>query len=103
METSVRDQITGVVYAAIDDLNEGLPDGERVAKAPDVILLGESGRLDSLGFVNLVVAIEQKLQERLSASVGLAESLMQDDVQGLPATVHDMVEHIELLMEKQAG
>jgi acyl carrier protein len=46
-------------------------DGEHVAA--DTPLFGETGLLDSLGLVSLVVAVEQALQDELGLDVGLAD------------------------------
>jgi acyl carrier protein len=60
-----------MVYAAIDEVN-AQANGEAVlAKVPDARLLGGEQGVDSLTFVNLIVALEEQIQNRLGKSVVL--------------------------------
>ncbi len=38
----------------------------------DAILFGKSGKLDSLGLVNLIITIEQKIEEKLGTTTTVA-------------------------------
>ncbi len=71
---ATQDCIERVVYRAIDDVNRQLPPDAQLPKVRGTVLLGENGRLDSLGVVNLIVATEQRLEEE----TGLAVSLVTD-------------------------
>ncbi len=100
---SAKQRVQHVLYAAIDELNESLPVEGRVAKSPATVLFGEASALDSLALVNLIVSIEQKLLETFAASLGLAESLMQDPHGGLPETVDGLSDHILAHTENQVA
>jgi acyl carrier protein len=50
-----------------------LPEEKQLAKEPDTVLLSKSGKIDSLGLVRLIVAIEQKIEECLSRAIMLAD------------------------------
>ena len=65
--------ITEIIFEAIDELNRLLPKERRLAKSPECALSGDNGGLDSLGLINLIVATEQKVQERLGRSITLAD------------------------------
>lgn len=67
----MRDDILGLVYAAIDEVNEQSLDGVRLEKRPDARLLGGSGGVDSLTFVNLIIAVEEQIEKVFRASVVL--------------------------------
>lgn len=60
MECSER--ITDLIYHAIEEANRATPPEQALEKSPDTILVGESGRLDSLGFVNLIAILEENIQ-----------------------------------------
>jgi acyl carrier protein len=60
-----------LVYAAIDEVNAESADGVRLEKDPGVRLLGGEGGVDSLTFVNLVVAVEEQVQRRFRKLVVL--------------------------------
>ena len=43
------------------------------------LLLGQGGRLDSMGFVNLIVALEEELKAKLGIEASMADELMATD------------------------
>jgi acyl carrier protein len=61
------------VYSAIDEVNAQSAGEALIAKTPDARLLGGERGLDSLTFVNLVVAIEEQIQNELGKSVVLVD------------------------------
>lgn len=64
-------QVRELVFAAIDELNE-----QRDAPLPkddDTVLFGRDAQLDSLGLVNLVVAIEEQVADAFDVSLSLAD------------------------------
>lgn len=52
---------------------EGVLDLEGVDAAADTPLFGDSGLLDSVGLVSLVIAVEEALDDELGLRVGLAD------------------------------
>lgn len=63
MIIGVKEKVIKVIYSAIDELNQQLPKEQRLEKSPDTILLVGNGKLDSLAFINLIIAVEQKVEE----------------------------------------
>lgn len=59
------------VYAAIDTVNNQSDEGSPIPKAPETVLLGDDSAVDSLLFVNLVVAIEEAILDETGVSVTL--------------------------------
>lgn len=59
--TTVRSQLQDAVFGALDEVNQHRGAAQRLAKAPDTVLSGDAQALDSLGLVNFVVALEQRL------------------------------------------
>lgn len=90
------------LYAAVDEVNQQLRKAQRIDKSPGTLLTGEGGLLDSLGMLNLLVAIERRLEQQLGVSVTLAdeESLSQD-----PSpfrSLSSLAEHIQrVVLRKQ--
>ena len=94
-------QITEIIFAAIDEINRMLPQERRLRKSEDTVLSGDSGGLDSLGLINLIVATEQKIQETFNISVALAdEKAMTQDVNPFSnvGTISDYI--AKILQEK---
>ena len=71
-------KIQNIVSCAIDRVNEVLPTGQALAKGRTTVLLGRGGGLDSMGFVNLIAALEEELEKQLSITVNLADELMMN-------------------------
>jgi acyl carrier protein len=67
------DQELEIVYAAIDEVNATSGGDHLIAKAVDTPLLGSDTGVDSLAFVNLIVAIENEVQSRLKTTVILVD------------------------------
>jgi acyl carrier protein len=86
----MEDKIQNIVSCAIDRLNELLPTGQSLPKERTTTLLGRGGRLDSMGFVNLFVALEEELEKQLGITATLADEVMMDG-QGL-STVGELHE-----------
>ena len=70
------DKVQEVVACAIDRLNELLPSGDPLPKDQTTVLLGQTGRLDSMGFVNLIVALEEELDRQLGIKANLVDEVM---------------------------
>lgn len=60
-----------IIYAAIDEVNASAGPDEQIAKTTETPLLGSASGVDSLAFVNLVVAIEQEVESRLKKTLVL--------------------------------
>lgn len=87
-----------IVYAAIDEVNEHLGGDEKITKAPETLIFGSEGGVDSLTIVNLVVAVEEEIQVRLGKSVTLVnEEVLAKDV-GPFHSIETLASHIESLM-----
>ena len=83
-----------IVGACIDGLASQLPEDQRIEVSRDTVLVGEGGRLDSLGLVNLLVSIEEKLSEVLGLSLDLVDIVMADEIEGPMRTVGSLVDYV---------
>jgi acyl carrier protein len=83
---------TSVVYAAIDSLNEQLSGERKIQKDPTTVLLGNEGKLDSIGFVNFLVLLEEKYQQECGISVSLTETPAE---QNPFESVGSLIEYLE--------
>jgi len=71
-----QDQIHDVIYGAIRDVQDMLPPGANLEETAETALLeGEGGSLDSLAVVNLMVALEARLEQEFSQAISLADAL----------------------------
>ena len=73
-----------LIYAAVDEINGQLPQGSRLTKQPETVLFGDGAALDSLAFVNLLVAIEGEVERAGGPPIGLLDELSRADEAGSP-------------------
>lgn len=66
------EQIQQIIYNAIDEVNEQLSSEKQLVKSLETVLFGKSSKLDSLSFINLVVAIETELEEEFDILITIA-------------------------------
>jgi D-alanine--poly(phosphoribitol) ligase subunit 2 len=78
-----RAAILASMYRALDTLNEQLPTEDAIAKSPAAKLYGAGGKLDSLGLISLMFAVEGQIEadfgEAISLSSASAEMSGADD------------------------
>ena len=84
--------ITRAVHRSIESVNEFLPAGQALEARDDTVLLGSGAGLDSLGFVNFIVALEEELERELGHDLAMADLLsVQPDSADAPSTVGDLI------------
>jgi acyl carrier protein len=90
------DRIRAAVYRTIHAVNDLLPDGQTLAINDDVVLVGQTATLDSMGFVNFIVALEEELEQELHRGFNIADLLaMQGHDQTSALTVADVITLLE--------
>jgi len=68
-----------LIYAAVDEINGQLPPEARLAKSPETVLFGDAAVLDSLSFINLLVAIEDRVSRSGGPAIGLLDEVAKND------------------------
>lgn len=91
---SDQKRVLEAVYAAVDDLNLQLAPAARLEKSESTPITGDAARLDSLGFLNLVLGAETQVNARCSPAINLTESLLESEDRELPATLGALVSRI---------
>ena len=64
----------------------------KLPKSVDTILTGESGKLDSLGLVTFIVAVEERIQNDLGITISLADEIGKVD--GALRTAETLADYI---------
>ena|SRR5262245_21879522 len=100
--TDTTARVMSIVYAAIDELNEQLTEENRLDKTPETALLGSAGRLDSIGFVNLIVLVEEKCQDEFGVSISLPETLATSEDNPLQ-TVGSFIDYMCWVVEEEVS
>jgi acyl carrier protein len=70
-----HERVVEAIFVAVDELNQQLRRSQRLAKSLDTRITGD-GSLDSLGLLNLIVLVEEKVDQ----AFGIAVTLTDDQV-----------------------
>lgn len=92
--------IIQAICDAVDELNSTLPEEKRLDKSPETQLYGDSARLDSLGLVDLILAVEQKIQERFHKNLTLASERALSMKKSPFRTINTLAGYINELIEE---
>ena len=95
-------KILELIFQVVDELNERLPEEERLEKSNETPLTGESTKLDSLKLVSLIVATEQKVQEEFNTTVTIANERMLDQKESPLRTIETLADYISMLVQESA-
>lgn len=87
--------VVDAINGAVDDLNEILDADERLGKSPDEPLLGRDARLDSLGLVNLIVLVEEKIQQNFGVGVTLVDERAMSQSKSPFRTLGSLADFVE--------
>lgn len=97
-ELNKDNRLIRTIFRAIDDFNQELPQEEQLEKSADTLLFGESGRLDSLGLVNLIVLIEQEIEDEFDVSIIIADERAMSQERSPFKTVQRLADYISMLV-----
>lgn len=100
---TVSPEVVKAVHSAVDDLNEILDPSERLDKSPDVALIGIDARLDSLGLVNLIVLVEEKVQQGFGVGITLVDERAMSQSKSPFRTLGSLAEFVEEQLNEQHG
>src|SRR5207245_11672770 len=95
-----QERIICAVYLAVDDLNGQLPRSHRLAKSLDTPLLGAGATLDSLGLVNLIAAVQQRVEETFAVRLTLADGAFLSGDSRSALTLGEFIHFIETALDK---
>jgi acyl carrier protein len=100
---ATKDKVVQVILDGIEAANQVLPREAQLRKSEDTVLMGEAGELDSLRLVNLIVAIEQRIEEEFGVTVNLAEDEAMSLKANPFATVATLTDYIAAVLERKQG
>jgi acyl carrier protein len=83
-------RIRSVVYRTMTAVNDLLPAEQALEARDDLVLIGRGARLDSMGFVNFIVALEEELERELGVGVNIADlmSVQTDEGSAISTVGH---------------
>ena len=99
----MKEKIIKVVNNSIDELNQQLSEQERLEKSLETRLFGGNSILDSLGLINLIVAVEQNIEDEFDISLTLADERAMSQRHSPFRTVGSLVDYISMLFEEESN
>lgn len=84
-----HEQILELIYGAVSQIDGGATPNSAPEKSPELVLFGESGKLDSLGIVRLILTLEESVATTFGSTVHL-----MDVIDRVPMTVAALAECI---------
>jgi len=96
----LREDILALVYSAMEEIDPMTAEGVPLAKSPEARLLGSDSGVDSLTFVNLVVALEEQIQKKLGKSVVLVDEDNMAAEEHPFRTIGTLAEYVERVLSK---
>ena len=83
---------------SIEEINRQLENEHQLEKSTNTVLFGENGKLDSLGLINLVVAVEQNIEDEFDVTITLADERAMSQETSPFRTVGTLTDYIEMLL-----
>ena len=96
----MRNDILSLVYSAIGEVDPLTTQGKPIERKPEARLLGGDNGVDSLTFVNLVVAIEEQVHKKFGKSVVLVDEENMGAEEHPFRTIGTMADYVEKVMNK---
>ena len=81
-----------LLYEVVDDINQGRAPELPLGKSPHTVLMGSTAKLDSLGIVNLIVTVEDKVQQTFGRRVNLFDLMFSGNK--VEWTIADLAEQL---------
>ena len=90
--------IIDLIFDTIDKFNKEYSDEIQLEKSFNTALLGQGSKLDSLGLINLIVAVEQNVEDKFDITITLAdERAMSQEISPF-RTVGSLADYIEMIL-----
>jgi|ERR1035437_2234713 acyl carrier protein len=98
----MKEKIIEIIYNSIDEINAIREPEVHLEKNYQTVIYGHSGKLDSLGLVNLIVSLEEAINDTLNVEITLADERAMSMETSPFKTVLSLADFILLLInEKQ--
>ncbi len=97
----MKEIVLRFIYEAIDETNEMLDDDRKILKSLDTKLYGTGSHLDSIELVNLIVAVEQKIEEFFQKEITLADERIMQMTHNPFSNVERFAEYVDMIISEK--
>jgi len=95
-----KEKIVKVLFRTVDEFNGQMPKSQNLSKSLETNLYGKKGKLDSLGLVNFIVAVESALEEEFGVTVTLADERAMSLRNSPFRTIGVLADYVSSLLEE---
>lgn len=95
-----HDEVKILFEEAVAELNEQLPDHERIICDENTRFIGANSSIDSISFVTLISIIEDLVDDKFSKSIQLVDEKAFSSKNSPFYSVETFINHIEELLNK---
>ena len=96
MTTSER--VLHAIYRAVDDVNQSRPSEKQIAKSPDAVLYGKTGKLESIDVVTLIMEVEDQIKAEFGTSITIADDRAMSQENSPFLTVGTLTDYVAELL-----
>ena len=97
----MKDLIIKNIYNSIKEIIESMDVKISLEKGIETTLFGNTGKLNSLGLINLIVSVEQNIEDEFDVILSLANDRALSQKHSPFRTVGSLADYIEMLLEEQ--
>lgn len=72
-------RITEIIFAAMRESNAAAEPKRALEISASTVLVGDTGKLDSLAFVNLTISIEENIERDFHAAIPVLDTILNGD------------------------
>ncbi|NCB38755.1 MAG: hypothetical protein EOM80_08295 [Erysipelotrichia bacterium] len=94
-------KITELILESLKELNQLLPPDQQLPLSPETKLFGSEGLLDSLGLINLVVILEERIYNEFNVEVTISGDLSTLQQDNTFKNIQTLSEHITRTMQNK--
>jgi acyl carrier protein len=87
-----------LIYDSIDELNLDLEAEEQIEKNENTSIFGSDSKLDSMGLVNLITILEEKIEERTGKFISIADERAMSLESSPFKTIGTLIEYVTQLL-----
>ena len=97
----MREKIEKIIIDALKQVYDDQNISFKIDLNSDIKLFGSEANLDSLGLINLIVAVEQKIEDIFETVITLAdERAMSQDLSPFES-IMSLTDYIEIILEEK--
>ena len=97
---SDRETLKAIIFSAVDEINLHQPDTSQLEKSDTAVLFGHGTVLDSIGLVNLIVSIEQRIDDEFGITLTLANDRALSQVKSPFRTIKALSDYTLTLLDE---